>query len=105
MYSKEHLKLQLAQMGLKPTEAVMIHSSIKAMGPMEGGADTILDALMEYFAEGLLMMPTHTWAQMSEVLRGYIVQFVPTSPRCSPFPASYPQHSCLRAKCARICGR
>ena len=66
MYNKDHLKKQLAEMGLKPTDAVMIHSSIKAMGPVEGGADTILDALMEYFAEGLLMMPTHTWAQMSD---------------------------------------
>ena len=60
MYNKENLKKQLREMRLKPTDAVMIHSSLKAMGPVEGGADTVRGALMEFFSEGLLMMPTHT---------------------------------------------
>ena len=65
MYTKQDLKNQLQEMGLQPTDAVMIHSSMKAIGEVEGGADTALDALMEYFAPGLLMMPAHTWAQMN----------------------------------------
>lgn len=65
MYTKQDLKNQLQEMGLQPTDAVMIHSSMKAIGEVEGGADTALDALMEYFAQGLLMMPAHTWAQMN----------------------------------------
>ena len=65
MYTKENLKQQLADMGLVPEDAVMMHSSMKAIGQVEGGADTVLDALMEYFAPGLFMTPTHTWAQMS----------------------------------------
>lgn len=39
---------------------------MKAIGEIEGGADTVLDAWMEYFQEGLLVLPTHTWATMSE---------------------------------------
>lgn len=66
MYTKADLMRDLREMGLAPTDAVMIHSSMKAIGPVEGGADTVLDALMAYFAPGLLMMPTHTWAQMNE---------------------------------------
>ena len=65
MYTKEMLKDHLREMGLKPTDAVMVHSSMKAIGEVEGRADTVLDALMEYFAEGLLMLPTHTWATMN----------------------------------------
>lgn len=65
MYTKEMLKEHLREMGLNPTDAVMIHSSMKAIGEVEGRADTVLDALMEYFAEGLLMLPTHTWATMN----------------------------------------
>lgn len=65
-YNRETLKNDLEKMGLHPTDAVMIHSSLKAIGPVEGGADTVIDALMDYFKEGLLMMPTHTWKQMSE---------------------------------------
>ncbi len=65
MYTKDDLKKALAGMGLKNNEAIMIHSSMKAIGEVEGGADTVVDALMEYFKDGLLMVPTHTWAQMS----------------------------------------
>lgn len=64
-YTKDDLKKYLQDMGLKSTDAIMIHSSMKSIGPVEGGADTVIDALMEYFSEGLLMTPTHTWRQMS----------------------------------------
>lgn len=65
-YTKEDLKNQLKEMGLNGTEAIMLHSSMKAMGDVVGGADTVVDAFMEYFKEGLFMTPTHTWKQMSE---------------------------------------
>ena len=64
MYTKEQLKSDFRKMGLKPTDAIMVHSSMKSIGPVEGGAETVIDALREYFSEGLVMMPTHTWAQM-----------------------------------------
>lgn len=66
-YSKESLKEQLKEMGILPTDAVMVHSSMKSMGEVEGGADTVVDAFMEYLSNGLFMTPTHTWAQMSEI--------------------------------------
>lgn len=65
MYTKKDLIVNLKEMGLKASDYVMMHSSMKSVGNVEGGADTVVDALMEYFSEGLLMMPTHTWAQMS----------------------------------------
>lgn len=66
MYNKKDLLSDLQRMGLKSTDTIMVHSSMKSIGPVEGGADTVVDAFMEYFAEGLFMTPTHTWAQMSE---------------------------------------
>lgn len=48
-------------MGLNPHGALLIHSSMKAIGPVEGGADTVLDAWCEYMQPGLLIFPTHTW--------------------------------------------
>lgn len=65
MYTKEMLMHNLKEMGLCGREAIMIHSSMKSIGDVEGGADTVVDAFMEFFREGLLMTPTHTWAQMS----------------------------------------
>lgn len=66
MYTKQDLFTDLRNMGLQHTDALMVHSSMKSIGPVEGGADTVVDAFMEYFREGLFMTPTHTWAQMSE---------------------------------------
>ena len=60
-YTKQTLQQDLAAMGLTGTETILIHSSMKSIGAVEGGADTVLDALMEFFAEGLLLLPTHTW--------------------------------------------
>lgn len=65
MYTAQQLTQQLRAMGLKPTDAVMIHSSMKAIGEVQGRADTVLDVLMSYFEDGLLMLPTHTWATVN----------------------------------------
>ena len=69
IYTRKDLQNQLKGMSLRPTDSILIHSSMKAMGNIEGGADTVLDALMEYFSQGLLLLPTHTWAQMGEEYR------------------------------------
>lgn len=66
MYTKETFIRDLKNMGLTGTETIMIHSSMKAIGEVEKGADTVIDAFMEFFQEGLLLLPTHTWAQMSK---------------------------------------
>lgn len=65
-YSKAMLERQLEAMGLKRSDTVLVHSSMKAVGDVEGGAETVLDALMSYFSEGLVLMPSHTWAFMKE---------------------------------------
>lgn len=62
--TKETLIQQLSGMGLKPTDSVMLHSSMKAIGNVDGGADTVVDAFMDYLSQGLFMTPTHTWRQM-----------------------------------------
>lgn len=61
MYSKKQLKQQLCDMGILPTDTVLIHTSMRAIGPVEGGPDGVLDAFCEYLTEGLLLVPTHTW--------------------------------------------
>lgn len=66
MYEKEMLKMQLKEMGICPTDTLLIHASMKVIGAVEGGADTVLDALMEYMSSGMLMFPTHTWRQMGK---------------------------------------
>lgn len=61
MHTKESLIAQLREM-LPSDATVLMHSSCKSLGAMENGADTLLDALMEYFSDGLICLPTHSWA-------------------------------------------
>ena len=76
-YTKADLKHDLAAMGLTGNETILIHSSMKSIGTVEGGADTVLDALMEFFAEGLLLLPTHTWRFINEENRMFDVRRSP----------------------------
>jgi len=62
MHTKESLMKQLEQMGIDREGTVLVHSSMKSMGHVEGGADTVLDALTAYMKDGLLVLPTHTWS-------------------------------------------
>lgn len=66
MYKKETLLKQVKELGIKPEDTLLIHSSMKAIGDVEGGADTVLDVFSEYLEEGLLVLPTHTWKQMND---------------------------------------
>lgn len=62
--TKESLLADLKAAGLKGTDTVLVHSSMKKIGDID--ANIVLDALLEYFKEGLLLMPTHTWATIRE---------------------------------------
>ena len=53
MFTKDQLKNQLAGMGILPTDTVLIHTSLKAVGPVENGPDGFIDAFCEYLSEGL----------------------------------------------------
>ena len=61
MYTKNDLKDQLKNMGLTGSETILIHSSMKSIGDVKDRADGVLDVLIDYFKDGLLLFPTHTW--------------------------------------------
>jgi len=66
MYTKNDIVQGLKNLGITPTDTLLVHSSMKAIGEIEGGADTVLDAFLDYMKDGLLIFPTHTWAQMND---------------------------------------
>lgn len=39
---------------------------MKAIGEVEGRADAVLDVWMDYFKNGLLLLPTHTWKTVND---------------------------------------
>lgn len=64
MHTTQTLLGDLTAMGITAQDTLLVHSSIKSVGPVEGGADTILSALEQSVSEGLLVLPTHTWADI-----------------------------------------
>lgn len=65
MHTKESLIKQLGALGIHSEGTVLIHSSMKSLGEVEGGADTVLDAFTSYMKDGLLVLPTHTWSYIN----------------------------------------
>ncbi len=50
---------ELRSMGLKTGDSILFHSSLSKLGPVQGGAETVLNALLELTgSEGCLMMPS-----------------------------------------------
>ena len=64
MITKKQLTEQLDVFKAAQGKPVMVHSSMKAIGEAEGGAEGLLSVLIEFFTQngGLLCVPTHTWA-------------------------------------------
>ena len=89
-------------MGIIPTDTVLIHTSMRAIGQVDGGADTVIDAFGEYLNEGLFLVPTHTWANVNPKSPIYDVRTsvpcIGALPRAAAFRADgirslHPTHS------------
>jgi len=66
MLTKNEIFDTLKKLNLKSNDAIMIHSSLRSIGEIEGRAEGLLDALKEYFKDGLIMIPSHTWSFMNK---------------------------------------
>ena len=69
-------------LGIKRDDNVLIHSSMKSIGEVEGGADIVLDVFIAYLADkGNIALPAHTWRQIN--LKGEHTVFDPEKePSC-----------------------
>ncbi|MCM3633412.1 MULTISPECIES: AAC(3) family N-acetyltransferase [Paenibacillus] len=79
MHTKETLMKQLENLGIDRQGTLFIHSSMKSIGPVEGGADTVLDVFSDYMKDGLLALPTHTWSYINKDNPKFYVE---SSPSC-----------------------
>jgi aminoglycoside 3-N-acetyltransferase len=58
MATKSSLTEQLTDLGVRPGDAVMLHSSLSALGHVDGGADAVVDAFFEAMGpSGTLIAP------------------------------------------------
>ncbi|MBQ4353279.1 MAG: AAC(3) family N-acetyltransferase, partial [Clostridia bacterium] len=68
MYTKNDLFDQLAAMGVPQNLPVLCHTSLRAVGEIEGRAEGLLNTLIEYCTAdgGILLVPTHTWSKIGK---------------------------------------
>lgn len=71
MYTKTELLAQLHKMNAPRDRVVLMHSSLRTVGDVEGGGQGLLDTLIEYFTAegGLFCVPTHTWGNVGKADR------------------------------------
>jgi aminoglycoside N3'-acetyltransferase len=64
--NQNQLARELTALGLRRGDCVMMHSSLSALGPVDGGAETVVDALRDAIgSEGTLIVPAfrdNVWA-------------------------------------------
>lgn len=63
MYSIDEIRKQIDELGIPDGAIVLMHTSLRAVGAIEGGAEALLDVLINNItsAGGLFCVPTHTW--------------------------------------------
>ena len=60
--TKDDIIYDLKRNDIKSTDNLMIHSSLKSFGNIDG--QDIVDAFIEFVDNGLVIFPTHSWATM-----------------------------------------
>ena len=62
MTSGRELVEDLRALGVAPGDGIVVHSSLRAVGPVNGGADAVASALVEAVGpDGLVVAPTFTY--------------------------------------------
>ena len=80
MHSSESLKQDLRNAGFSGNETVMVHSSMKKIGEVNGGADTVLDVLCDFFQDGIVALPSFTYSAVN--LGNSFIYYERTTPSC-----------------------
>ena len=102
MHTKETLQTQLKVLGIDPKGTLLTHLSYKSLGEVQGGPQAVLEALLEYMKEGLLVIPTHTWDTVNVEHPNYSVNDTPCCIGIIPelarkqkggFRSAHPTHS------------
>ena len=61
--TRERIAQDLAALGIARGDVVFVHSSLKSLGWVDGGADAVIAAFMDVLgSDGLMVVPTLTWS-------------------------------------------
>jgi len=78
-WKKDQLIKDMKAIGIGAKDRLLARTSMRSIGPVEGGGDTVIDALLDAVSEGMLILPTHTWKQVGN---DYPIFNPKTEPSC-----------------------
>lgn len=65
LVTPDDIKTALKELGVQKGQAVMVHTSLSSLGYVCGGAQSVIEALIESVGEeGTIMMPTQSWKNL-----------------------------------------
>ncbi|GAB4415859.1 MAG: AAC(3) family N-acetyltransferase [Bacteroidia bacterium] len=68
MHTLHSLRRDIERLGIVPGDVLLVHSSLRAVGPVVGGAATVVVALLEALGPaGTLLMPALSYMTVTEV--------------------------------------
>jgi aminoglycoside 3-N-acetyltransferase len=63
---RQRIAQDLRAVGIKPGGVLLVHSSLKSLGPVPGGAETVVQGLLEALGpDGTLLMPALSYARVT----------------------------------------
>lgn len=65
-HSKRELARQLRAMGIGPGDTLLVHSSLRRLGAVEGRAEGLLEVFRELLGNGLLVLPALSYSTIGE---------------------------------------
>ena len=85
MFTKNEILAQLKEMNIPKDKIVLMHTSLRSIGEIEGGATALLDALIEHITAegGLLCIPTHTGRN---IIEEFLLDMTTTDSHLGAFP-------------------
>lgn len=70
MYTEDQLLEQIRALGVQSADTLIVHTSLKAIGPIDtavkSGAEVLIGALKRAVADGLLLIPAFTFANIRQ---------------------------------------
>lgn len=65
LVTPDNIATALKDIGVRKGQAIMVHTSLSSLGYVCGGAQAIIETLMESVGEeGTIMMPTQSWKNL-----------------------------------------
>lgn len=74
----EQMARDLAALGIKKDDTVLMHSSLSSLGHVEGGAETVIDTLLSVLSEGTLLLPTLSYVSVTADAPHFSVKDTPS---------------------------